>query len=756
MTTETKTDYRVVGTRPVRHDGVDKVTGRACFGADVSLPGMLFGAVLRSPHSHARIRSIDASRAAAHPEVRAVMTAEDLRPGPTVGTGIVPGHNHSSNVMARGKALYRGHAVAALAATSQHAAQEALGLIEVEYEPLPAVLDVESAMRPGAPAVHEDMEPYSLGPVEGFPPNVVGRELYSLGDLAAGLDEAEVVIDREFRTRSVHQGYIEPQNGTASWSADGRLTVWSSSQGHFGIRDQVAALVGLPVSDVRVIPMEIGGGFGGKLPVYLEPVAAVLSRKTARPVKLTMSRAEVLEATGPTSGSHVRVRVGATADGRITAAEAVVAFEAGAFPPSPITAAAAAVFAPYRIDNVRIDAYDVVDNRPKVAPYRAPGAPIVAFATESVIDELARELGMDPMDLRILNAAREGDRRADGVLNGRIGALETMEAVRAHPHYSEPLSGEGEGRGVGMGFCRNNSGPACAIGNVLADGRVSLVEGSMDIGGSRTAVAQMFAEVLSLPVEDVIPTVGDTEAIGYTSNTGGSGVAYKSGWAAYEAAHDIRRQMIERAAAIWGVDASEVEYSDGGVAHVSDTELRMSFGEIAASANDTGGPIVGRANLNPGGSAGSYSAMIVDVRVDPETGKTDILRATAFQDVGTAIHPSYVEGQIQGGTAQGVGWALNEEYCLDVKGAMLNSSLLDYRMPTSLDLPMIETVLIEVPNPNHPFGVKGVGEASISAPLAAVANAIEAATGTRLRELPMNPQAIVAASSDGAGGAGGR
>ncbi len=748
MTTETKSDYKVVGTRPVRHDGADKVTGKARFGADVSLPGMLFGAVLRSPHAHARILSIDTQRAAAHPAVRAVMTSEDLVPGPTVGTGIVPGHNHSSNVMARGKALYKGHAIAALAATSLHAAQEALDLIDIEYEPLPAVLDVESAMKPDAPVLHEDMEPYSLGPVEGFPPNVVGRELYALGDISDGFAAAEVTIDREFRTHSVHQGYIEPQNGTASWSPDGKLTIWCSSQGHFGIRDQVASILGLPVSDVKVVPMEIGGGFGGKLPIYLEPLAAVLSRKTGQPVKLTMSRTEVLEATGPTSGSHVRIRIGATGEGRFTAGEAVVAFETGAFPPSPITAAAAAVFAPYRIDNVRIDAYDVVDNKPKVAPYRAPGAPIVAFAVESVIDELAKDLDIDPIDLRILNAATEGDRRADGVMNGRIGALETMEAVRSHPHYSAPVEGDGVGRGVSLGFCRNNSGPACAVGNVLADGRVSLIEGSMDIGGSRTAVAQMFAEVLSLPVEDVLPTVGDTETIGYTSNTGGSGVAYKSGWAAYEAAHDIRRQVIKRAADIWGVDAGEVEYAGGEVRHVSDTELRMTFKEIAAAANDTGGPIVGRANLNPGGSAGSYSALIVDVRVDRETGKTDILRATAFQDVGTAIHPSYVEGQIQGGIAQGIGWALNEEYWLDDDGVMKNSSLLDYRMPTSLDLPMIETVLVEVPNPNHPYGVKGVGEASISAPLAAVANAIKNATGTRLRELPMTPQAIVAAAGD--------
>ena len=747
MTTETANSYKVVGTRPVRHDGADKVTGAARFGADIALPGMLYGAVLRSPHSHARILSIDTSRAEAHPAVRAVMTSADLRPGPPVGTGIVPGQNHSSNVMARGKALYMGHAVAALAATSPHAAEEALSLIDVAYEPLPAVLDIDEAMRPDAPLVHEDMQPYGLGPGDSFPPNVVGRELHELGDPEAALSAAEITIEREFRTRPVHQGYIEPQNGTASWSPDGKLTIWCSSQGHFGIRDQVASMLGIPVSSIRVVPMEIGGGFGGKLPVYLEPIAAVLSRKAGHPVKLTMSRTEVLEATGPTSGGNVRIRLGVSGNGRITAAEAVLHFETGAFPPSPITAAAAAVFAPYAIDNVRIDAYDVLDNRPKVAPYRAPGAPIVAFAAESVIDELAEQLGMDPMDLRILNAATEGDRRADGVINGRIGALETMQAVRSHPHYTAPIEGDGVGRGVGLGFCRNNSGPACAVGNVLPDGRVALVEGSMDIGGSRTAVAQMFAEVLSLPVEDVLPTVGDTEAIGFTSNTGGSGVAYKSGWAAHDAAHDIRRQVIERAARIWGVDSGQVEYSGGEVRHTADPELRMTFREIAAAANDTGGPIVGRANLNPGGTAGSYSALIVDVRVDAETGKTDILRATAFQDVGTAIHPSYVEGQIQGGTAQGIGWALNEDYWLDEDGAMRNSSLLDYRMPTSLDLPMIEAVLIEVPNPIHPYGVKGVGEANISAPLAAVANAIKGATGTRLRQLPMSPQAVVEATA---------
>ena len=391
---------------------------------------------------------------------------------------------------------------------------------------------------------------------------------------------------------------------------------------------------------------------------------------------------------------------------------------------------------------MRIDGYDIVTNKPSTRAYRAPGAPIVAYAAESVIDEIAQALGIDAVEFRLLNAAREGDRRADGVMNGRIGAVEVMEAARSHPHYNAPMQGKNRGRGFAMGFCRNNSGPASVIANVLHDGTVSLVEGSVDIGGTRTAVAQQLAETLGIPAQDVNPTIGDTDTIGFTSNTGGSGVAFKSGWAAFEAAQDTIRQLKERAAMIWDVPADQVQYVDGEVQHAADDELRMSFREIAAMLPDTGGPIAGSANLNPTGQSGSYSANIVDIEVDPDTGKVDILRYTAFQDVGFAVHPSYVEGQMQGGTAQGVGWALNEEYFMSEDGKMLNTSLLDYRMPTALDLPMIDTVLVEVANPGHPFGVRGVGEANISPPMAAIANAIHDAVGVRLTELPMNPQTV--------------
>ena len=744
MATATK-EYKVVGTRPIRHDGADKVTGRAVYGADMNLPGMIYGKVLRSPHAHARILSIDTSRVEAHPDARAVATSADFAPSDSVGPIAVLGQMPKDNILARDKVLYKGHAVAAVAAVSPHAAEEILSLIDVEYEVLPAYTNIEDSMAEDAVPLHDT---WPNNPDLPGSTNVAALDQYRFGDPDAGFAEADQVFEREYRTKTVHQGYIEPQNATAWWSPDGRLTVWCSSQGHFGVRDNTARILGLPVSDVKVVPLEIGGGFGGKIPPYLEPVAAVMSKKSGHPVKMVMDRVEVLQATGPTSGSLVRIKIGVTNEGRITAAHCWMALEAGAFPGSPLAGAASAVFAPYLIENVQVDGYDVVTNKPRTQAYRAPGAPIVMYCAESLMDEIAEALGIDTVELRLLNVARQGDRRADGVMNGRIGAEEVMHSVREHPHFSAPLEqldGRLRGRGWSMGFCRNNAGPACVVANVREDGTVSLVEGSVDIGGTRTAIAQQFAEVLGIPVEDVNPTIGDTDTIGYTSVTGGSGVAFKSGWAAHEAAMDVMQQLIVRASLLWDTDPDNVEYVDGALQHKSDSELRFTFTEIATRLTETGGPVVGRANLNPGGQGGSYAANIVDVEVDPDTGKVDILRYTAFQDAGFAIHPSYVEGQIQGGAAQGIGWALNEEYYMGEDGSMMNTSLLDYRMPTSLDLPMIDAVIVEVNNPGHPFGVRGVGEANIAAPLAAIANAIHDATGARLSSLPMNPQAIVEA-----------
>ncbi|MFN9297431.1 MAG: xanthine dehydrogenase family protein molybdopterin-binding subunit [Acidobacteriota bacterium] len=727
------TTYKVIGTRPVRHDGADKVTGRALYGADLHLARMAHGAVLRSPHAHARIRGIRTERAKAMPGVYAVVTAGDFPAAPAdkmvdFGEGEMLLSSLRGNVLAADKVLYAGHAVAAVAAASPHIAAEALELIEVDYEPLPAVFTTQEAMAPGAPVLHAGLR-------DG---NVADYIRHELGDVAAGFAAADVIVEREWNTATVHQGYIEPQNATAFWSSDGRIHIWCSTQGSFIARDATAAVLDLPVSRLKVTPMEIGGGFGGKINVYLEPVAALLSRQAGRPVKLVMNRREVFTGTGPTPGSHVRVKIGATREGRITAAQAWLAYEAGAWPGAMVGPGAMTVFACYDIGNVLIDGFDVVVNKPSTAAYRAPGAPNAALATETALDDLARQLEMDPIELRLRNAARPGTRRADGPRYKSIGCVEVLEAMRQSPHYQAPLPGENCGRGVAIGFWFNAGLASSATIAVNHDGTVNLIEGSTDIGGSRAALAMQAAEVLGLRAEQVNPTVVDTDSIGYTGVTGGSRTTFSTGYAVHDAAQAVLSLLKQRAGRILGEET--VSYEDGVFSAGGKT---LSFAALAAQLESTGGPITASAAVNPRGVGGSVAGLIVDVRVDPETGKTDIVRVTSVQDAGRAIHPSYVEGQMQGGTAQGIGWALNEEYFFDSRGEMRNASYLDYRMPTALDLPMIETVIVEVPNPGHPFGVRGVGEANIVPPLPAVANAIRAATGRALHRVPMNPGSIL-------------
>jgi CO/xanthine dehydrogenase Mo-binding subunit len=403
------------------------------------------------------------------------------------------------------------------------------------------------------------------------------------------------------------------------------------------------------------------------------------------------------------------------------------------------------VFACYAIPDVVIDGFDVVVNKPAAAAYRAPGATNAAFAVETVVDEICERLKIDPLDFRIQNGAREGTRRADGPVFPRIGMIETVKAAREHPHYPPPLAGPNRGRGVASGFWFNCGLKSSATASVNADGTVSLVEGSTDIGGTRTSVAMQLAETLGIRAEEVHPVVGDTEVVGYTDVTGGSRVTFATGWAAFEAAQDLKRQLIARAALIWDVVPQLVDYQNGNLVCRTDPAKRFTFKELAAKLHGTGGTIVGRASVDPPGVGGAFATHIVDVEVDPETGKVTILRYTAIQDCGRAIHPSYVEGQIQGGVVQGIGWALNEEYVYDARGAMTNASFLDYRMPTSLDLPMIDPVIVEVPNPGHPYGVRGVGEVPIVPPPAALANAIYQAVGVRMRRLPMSPGRLATA-----------
>ena len=742
---------KVVGTRPIRPDGVDKVIGRANFGADMTMPGMLWGKLKRSPHAHARIKSINTSKAEKLPGVRAVVSAADFPEIASeeafVGEGPMNFRDLSYNCMARGKVLYDGHAVAAVAATSPAIAEEAVELIEVEYEVLPYVIDVEDAMKPNAPILHSDLFTQGVDPKPTAPSNVAKRVTFTKGDFATGWKEAEVTIERRYTSKAVHQGYIEPHACVVAVGNDGQCTIWSSSQGQFMVRAYCAKLLNIDIANIRAMPAEIGGGFGGKTLVYLEPVALALSKKSGRPVKIVMSREEVFRGTGPAAGGVYEVKLGAKKDGRLVAAELVVKLQAGAFPGSPVGPACMCGLAMYDIPHVSIVGYDVVSNRPKVAAYRAPGAPNSTFGTESCMDELARRLEIDPLRLREINAAKDGTKAAHGPTWANIGYLQTIEAAKNHPHLKVKL-GKNQGRGVASGFWFNIGGESSAACHVNEDGSVTIVEGNPDIGGSRASMAMMAAEALGIPYDKVRPVVADTSSVGFSFLTGGSRVTFATGMAVTQAAEKVVVELKKRAAAIWDISPEAVEWKDGKAYPAGPNAGSfepLSLQEIALKAGRTGGPISAEVSINAQGAGAGWATHICDVEVDRETGYVKILRYTAVQDVGRAIHPSYVEGQIQGGVTQGIGWALNEEYIYDKDGRLENPGYLDYRMPVASDLPMIEAVMVEVPNPRHPFGAKGVGEVPIVPPMAAVANAIADATGIRMRNLPMSPPHLRAA-----------
>ncbi|MBF8266723.1 MAG: xanthine dehydrogenase family protein molybdopterin-binding subunit [Dehalococcoidia bacterium] len=722
--------FKVVGTRTTRHDGVDKVTGRARFGADISMSGLLHGKVLRSPHAHARIRSIDTSMAEALPGVKGVATAQDfpiIRGQALDFSGAVSNARVTAEViLAHERVMYAGHAVAAVAATSPHIAEEATRLIRVDYE----------ASRVERLGSGEDTSPGS---------NIASHIQLKRGDVEQGFGEAEVIVERELSTQTIHQGYIEPFASTAHWAPDGHVTIWTTTQGIFGVRASTSAILGIPESMVKVIPMEVGGGFGGKASIYLDPVAAVLSKKTGHPVKMVMTRKEVFEGTGPGCAAIMRVKMGADSSGRITAAQFWLAYQAGAFPGSSVSGGATTGTGPYNIDNFLIDGYDVVCNKQKTSGYRAPGQCQANFAIETVIDELAERLGMDPLELRLKNVVKEGDRMPTGVPFPYIDLRKLEETMKTHPHYSAPLEGPNRGRGVAVAFRGHGGQGAPATMNVNADGTISLITGAIDLSGTRTTVAMQAAEVLGLAAKDVILTVVDTDSVAQTGTTAGSRVTFEMGLAAIAAAQEVKRQMSARAAMLWEVQPEEVEFQDGVFTCNRSPAKRMTFKELAGRLARSGGPITCSVYAPSTGIGPSFAGNIVDVEIDPETGKVDILRYTAFLDAGQAVHPGFVEGQMQGATAQGIGWALSEEYLYTEEGAVANTSFLDYRTPTSMDLPMIDTVIIQVPNPHHPFGVRAVGEVPIVPTLAAVANAVYHATGVRMTRLPMSPGAILEA-----------
>ncbi|KNX42590.1 4-hydroxybenzoyl-CoA reductase subunit alpha [Roseovarius tolerans] len=732
-------EFKVVGTRPDRPDGIDKVTGRARFGADMVAPGMLTGRILRSPHAHARIVRIDASKAEALSGVKAVVTRADFGEVPEDVADVL------DNCMAGDKALYDGHAVAAVAASSPAVARKALKLIEVEYEVLPHVTDVDEAIKPDAAVLHEGRQQETVP--EGLSQNVIARSEFGHGDIEAGLKQADRVVERTYRTAATHQGYIEPHACLATMGSDGRADLWVCTQGHYMVRNTCAAILGMEQGQLRVTASEIGGGFGGKTVVFLEPVALMLAKKAGRPVKMVMSRSEVLRATGPTSSTSIDVKIGMTKDGKITAGFAELRYQGGAYPGSPVDMGAMSGFAPYDLENVKTVGWDVVTNRPKAAAYRAPGAPMAAFAIESAIDEAAKGFGLDPLKVRLMNGADEGTKASYGPTYPAIGLKATLEAAKSHPHWSAPL-GENQGRGVACGFWFNFGGDTCVSLNITPDGTVTVSEGNPDIGGSRASMTMMAAEELGIPYDQVRTIIADTGSLGQNEVTDGSRVTFAVGLATIKAAEAAKKEMCRRAALVWGIDEEAVEWEDGAARPAGPNAGKfppMTLKEIAAIASNTGGPIAGHHEVNAEGAGVSFATHMVDVELDRDTGSTKILRYTVFQDAGKAVHPSYVEGQFQGGAVQGIGWALNEEYIYGEDGILQNAGFLDYRIPVASDLPMIDTVILEIPNPGHPYGVRGVGETSIVPPLAAIANAVSEAAGVRMTQLPMSPPRVLAA-----------
>jgi CO/xanthine dehydrogenase Mo-binding subunit len=732
---------KIVGTNPIKPDGVDKVTGRAKFGADTQLPGMLVGKILRSPHAHAIIKSIDTSEAEKLPGVKSVCTRDDF---PEIAPGAM--YEISYICMAREKVFYDGHQVAAVAATSEKIAKKALKLIKVEYEVLPHVIDVMDAVKDDAPILHPDNRPKGI---DDWPAdkqtNILDRAEWSMGDVEKGFADADLIVEHEFDTKPMHQGYIEPQGCVANYTEDGQFDLWTCTQAHFVYRSRLAAILEMDISKIRVTVSELGGGFGGKTMFYAEPIAAILSRKANRPVKMVLTRNEVFRATGPVSGTHSRIKIGVSKDGKFTAAEAEMYFQTGPFTGSAYTNAPQALFTRYDLSNVRAWGFEVASNRPKVNAFRAPCVPQMVFGVEGVIDEIARKLDIDPIDLRLKNAATEGYKTIYGPTFGPIGFVQTLEAAKAHPHYSAPL-GPNQGRGVGCGFWFNRGGETTASLNITPDGSVNLMLGNPDVAGSRGSIAMMAAEELGIPVEKVRPIIGDTSSLGYNHSTVGSRVTFSAGMAIVRSARNAIKILCQRAAKEWGVPEESVVFEDGFVrpasSNVGDFEP-LSVADIAKKAGTTGGAIAGHAEINATGAGPGFGVHLCDVEVDKQTGLVKILRYTVVEDAGKAIHPLQVEGQFQGGAVQGIGWALNEEYIYSKDGCMENPGFLDYRIPVCSDVPMIDTVIIEVPNPLHPYGLRGVGEVPVVPTLGTVANAVGDAIGYRPRSLPMSPPKIL-------------
>ena len=750
--TSPEAPMQVVGKRLPRVDAGERVTGRATYPADMTRPGLVVGRIKRSPHAHARIISIDTTRARALKGVLAVITAADfpvIEPGTIIPFGETGADAWVSalTVIARDRVVWRGQSIAAVAATDAYIAAAALDLIDVAYEVLPAMMDIEAASAPDAPLIYPAIKPKGFDATVLAPRNAGGRTMIERGDVAAAFASATAVGAIKTVIDTAHQGYIEPHACVAEADASGFVTLWVSTQGAFQTEIQTAVLLGLSQSKIKVIPLEVGGAFGGKITVHVEPIAARLSQLCGRPVRIVISREEVMSGgSGPAAAARIDVRIGADAEGKFTAIEGRYVFDSGGIPGTPTTLLMQASAAPYQCANLRLEGIDIVTNKPRTEAYRGPGGIQAAFAMEQAVDELALTLDIDPLELRRRNLAVTGSLMPIGTPFPSIGLTTIFQRVAGHECWRDPIAPGRlpRGRGLAFGYWRGTSMTSAAHVTIAGDGRPMVTMGAVDISGTRTAMAQVAAEEFGLTIDDVHVAMGDTKSVGYSDAAAGSRVGRTMAAAVSQACQDALGQLRERAASKLQCSVDALTYGSSIFRASGQGGGSINLFDLMQSTL-TEGAILGRGvstKLPLGVEAGAH---VCDVEVDPETGQVTILRYTAFQDVGRALNPVAVEGQIEGSVSQGLGWALTEGFDYAADGRLRNASLLDYRMPTALDLPQIDCVLIETPVPNVPYGVRGVAEMPIVPVAAAVGNAIRRAIGVRMTQMPMTPERIVSA-----------
>lgn len=746
--------HAAVGKPQKRQDAPQKLTGQERFTADLQLHGLLHARLVGSAYAHARIKGVDKSPALAIPGVVAVLTADDL---PIVKD------EHGAPVdrpLASDEATYAGQPVAIVLAENQAAAEDGANAVEIDAEPMDVLVDLTAAMAPDAIRVNaaggvmneEEAAMHNADAAgaadvddEALPPNVSNTVNFTRGDIAAGFAEADKIVEMTFRSNAVHQGYIEPQTALVAADAFGKLTIYTSTQGAFYCRQRVASVLGLEMHDINVVPMPVGGGFGGKF-VLIEPMVAAAAMAVKRPVLLQYQRMEDFLSANPAPGSEITVKLGAKADGTITAMQGHLLFATGSVPGSPLQIAAILLGGYYKFPNLEITGQEVLTNRPKSGAYRAPGAQQASHAIEGAMDELARELGIDGLTLRIKNAAEAGDLRPNGGAWPKIGLKECLEALAKHPRWidREETRKSGKGVGIAVGGWPGGVEPASATCRLDADGKLTVVLGSVDLNGTNTSFGMMAAEVFGMDGDDVKVVTGSTDTAPWSGGTGGSKITYTVGPAVVKAAESARQQLLSIAAQHLEAALEDLEIVNGMVQVKGVPGSGVSLKEIAGKAGSGGyEPVFGSGASAITESAPGFAVHLAEVEVDEATGETKVTGYVAVQDVGFAINPAAVEGQIHGGVAQGIGWALYEGMSYDEDGQLLNATLQDYALPTFEMIPNMEVVTVEVPSEHGPFGAKGVGEPPAIPGAGAIANAVRDAIGVRITEIPLLPEVII-------------